>query len=130
MAVFETGEAACNIGSGIQPVPRPIELAALALAERANTEARQDQIEIAPVQYVEFSEADVARAHFLHRALIFTAPSVGEGRPVEGVAEWFKHGFRLAGDGRSPIDERAEDIEEQGFHRGRHPIDLSHAAPG
>ena len=117
---FEAAKAACYVGPGVESVPRHVELAAIALAKRTKTKARQDPIEIAPVQYVEFSGSEVPRANFLHRALIFAAPSVGEGRTVERVTERFEQGFRLAGDRRSPIDEGAEDIEEQGFHRGRH----------
>jgi len=64
-------------------VPRQIELVALLLGERADMKARQDQLEIAPVQYVELAERYAAGAHLVHGALIFAAPGIGEGGPIE-----------------------------------------------
>ena len=47
----------------------------------------------------------------------FAAPGVGEGGPIELVAERRQQPLCLARDARAPIDERAEDIEEKRFHR-------------
>jgi hypothetical protein len=110
-------------------MPRQIELTALLLAQRADMKARQDQLEIAPVQYVELAERYAARAHLVHGALIFAAPGVGEGEPVERKSERLEHHLGLARNRRAPIDHRAEHVEEQGFHRDCHEILLAWPAP-
>src|ERR1700730_12828562 len=80
---FEPRHPGRYVGPGVEPVPRQIELAALLFGERADVEARQDELEIAPMQYVELAERYAAGAHLVHGALVFTAPGVGEGGPIE-----------------------------------------------
>ena len=78
------------------------------------------------MQNVELTETDAASAHFFHGALIFAAPGIGEGEVIQ------RDGFRLelrlgfAGDRGSPIDERAEHVEKQSFHRKRHGLFIAH----
>ena len=51
------------------------------------TEARHETLEVAPVQHVELAERDAAGAHLFHAGLVFAPPGVGEGDPVEVVAQ-------------------------------------------
>ena len=110
-------------------MPRQIELAALLFGERSDMKARQDQLEIAPVQYVELAERYAAGAHLVHGALIFAAPGVGESGPIKRKTKRFQQCFCLARDRGAPIDQGAEDIEEQGFHRHSHGTLLAQDAP-
>ena len=97
-------------------MPRHVERAAIVLAQRVEIKARQDAIEIAPVQHIELAEGNAAGAHLFHCALIFAAPGVGERRPVARVAARFQQRLDFARDRRAPIDQRAEHVEEQGFY--------------
>ena len=110
-------------------MPRQIERAALLFGERADMKARQDQLEIAPVQYVELAERYAAGAHLVHGALIFAAPGVGKGRPIERKTKRFEHRLGLARDRGPPIDQGAEHVEEQGFYGNGHCILLARPAP-
>ena len=83
------------------------------LGKRVELEARQDAIEIFAMQLVEPDKAAPAGADLLHRWLVFGPPSLGEGWPVEVVAERAEQRLRLARDRGAPVDEGAEDIEEQ-----------------
>jgi len=63
---------------------------------RANPEARQDAIEIFPVQHVELAERRAARAHLFQRRLVLLAPGIGEGAPVELVSAGAENALGLA----------------------------------
>src|SRR5215467_3400893 len=67
------------------------------------------------MQYVELAEGNVPVAHLIHRALVLAAPGVREGKPVDRDAERLEHLLGLACNAGAPIDQRAEDIEEQRF---------------
>ena len=75
--------------------------ASVASGSAREAEARQDALEVAPVQHVELAERDAAGAHLLHGGLVFAAPGVREGEPVEGVAERREDASRLRA--RSPV---------------------------
>jgi hypothetical protein len=49
------------------------------------------------MQDIELAERNAPGAHFFHRALIFTAPGVGEGGIVEHQALWLEQGLGLTG---------------------------------
>ena len=78
-----------------------------------DVEPRQDALEVAPVQDVELAERQPAGADFLHRRLIFAAPGVGKGEPVERMAERLEDRLGFARDAGAPVDQRAEHVEEQ-----------------
>ena len=59
---------------------------------------RQDAFEIAPVQHIELGKRLPAGAHLLHSGLVFAAPGVREGRPIDLVAQSPKNFFGLPGD--------------------------------
>src|SRR5882724_4464518 len=96
-------------------MPGQIEILQRVLRNARNVETRHDEIEIAPVQHVELAERDVPVAHLIHRALVFPAPGVCEGKPVDRDAERLEDLLGLARDAGAPIDQRTEDIEEQRF---------------
>ena len=56
-----------------------------------------------------------AVAHLVHGGLIFVAPGIREGEPVERVALRLEDRLALARDRGAPVDHGAEHIEEQGF---------------
>ena len=64
-------------------MPGEIEMAQCVLGQTRHAEARQDALEVAPVQDVEPAERQPAGADFLHRGLVFAAPRVGKFEPVE-----------------------------------------------
>ena len=88
---------------------------------RANPEARQDAIEIFPVQHVELAERRAARAHLFQRRLVLLAPGIGEGAPVELVSGGAENALGLARDAGAKVDQRAEHVEEQRFDIHRLP---------
>ena len=124
----KTRQAGRHVGPGVEPVPGEVESAAFFVAQRAEPEARQDAIEVAPVQHVELAEPDAAGAHLFHGALIFVAPGIRQGRPVERIAARLEHRLGLARNPAAPIDQRAEDVEQQRFH-GDHASLLAQAPP-
>jgi hypothetical protein len=92
-------------------MPGQIEILQRVLRDARNVETRHDQLEIAPVQHVEFAERNVPVAHLIHRALILAAPGIRKGQPVGGDAEWLEDLLGLACDAGAPIDQRPEHIE-------------------
>jgi hypothetical protein len=96
-------------------VPGEVELAQRLVGQARNAEARQDALEVAAVQDVEPGERDAPLLHLGHGRLVFAAPGVREGGPIEIVAEGFQDALALAGDAAAPIDEGAEHVEEQRF---------------
>ena len=98
-------------------MPREIEIARRLFRQIGNPKARQDAIEIAPVQRVELAEGHAAGTHVLHGGLVLVAPSVGEREPVELMAGGSEDALGLARDAGSKIDQSAEDVEEQRLDR-------------
>ena len=94
-------------------MPREIELRHDLLGERCDAEAGQDALEVAPMQHVELAERNCTVPHLVHGGLILAAPGIGEGEPIELVAERLQHGLGLARDAGAPVDQRAEHVEEQ-----------------
>ena len=96
-------------------MPGQIEILQRVLCNARNVETRHDEIEIAPVQQVELAERNVPVAHLIHRALVLAAPGVRKGEPVDRDAERLEDLLGLARNAGAPIDQGAEDIEEQCF---------------
>ena len=88
------------------------------VGQTGETEARDEALEVAPVQDVELGEGLPAGAHLLHAGLVFGAPGIGEGDPVEPMAERGQNPLRLAGDRGPPVHQGAEDVEKQGADAG------------
>ena len=59
------------------------------------------------------AERHAGPSAFLHRRLVLAAPGVGEGEPVERMAERLEDCLGLARDAGAPVDQRAEHVEEQ-----------------
>ena len=76
------------------------------------------------MQDVEFAERHAAGAHLLHGALVLAAPGVGKFGPIEVIATRLKDRFRFTRDRGAPIHQRAENVEEEGFHDGQHRINF------
>ena len=93
-------------------MPGEIEIACGLLGQAGNPEARQDALEILPVQHVELRELRAARTDLLHRGLVLAAPGIREGEPIKRVAERAKDRFCLARDRGAPVGERAEHVEQ------------------
>ena len=116
----EPGQARRDIGPAIEPVPGEVEIARHVVRNIRDPETRQDAIEIAPMQHVELAERHAAGAHLFHAGLVFVAPRIGEGEPVERVPARLENALGLTRDAGTPVDQRAEYVEEQrldGHHR-------------
>ena len=72
------------------------------------------------MQHVKLAEADAAGAHLIHGALVFAAPGIREGEPVERKTLRLQHRLGLARNRRAPVDQGAEHVEEQRFDSDRH----------
>ena len=92
--------------------------------QRIRAEARQDALEVSPVQRVELRERQAPRPDLLHRGLVLAAPGVGEGLPVAAPAERSEDALRLARDAAAPIDQRAEHVEEESLDLALHALKL------
>ena len=111
-------EALGRIGPAVEPVPSLVEVPQARLVEVRHLEARQDALEVAPVEDIELGERDLTRADLLHRGLILIAPGVREGEPVERVAHRLEDELALPRDRRAPIHDRAEHIEDESLDWG------------
>jgi hypothetical protein len=98
-------------------------------ADRAiEAEARKQRFERGAMEHVELQPCRrVARRRLhraLHRRLVAGAPGVGERRPVDAPAFRRRHRLAFLDDGAAPVDDSAEDVEDQradgaGVGRGR-----------
>src|SRR5215472_13420416 len=95
------------------------EVAFVVLAKRFNGKALERQFEVASMQDVELAKWDAAGAHLFQGALIFAAPSLGEGEIVQLNAFWFQQGLGLAGYRAPPVDQCPEHVEEQSLYPER-----------
>jgi hypothetical protein len=80
------------------------------------------------MQNVELGEWNAPRPYFLHAGLVFVAPGISEAQPVGVVSEQLQHRLGLAPNAGAPIDEGAENIEEQCLHGGE--LSLGHDRRG
>src|ERR1700730_903819 len=110
---LEARQAARRVMPCVEAMPAEIELARYVLAQARDAKARQNAVEIAPVQQVELAERDLSGAHLLHRRLILVPPRIGKGEASESVAERLENALGFARHSGAPIDERAEDVKEQ-----------------
>jgi hypothetical protein len=118
---LEPRQARRHVGPAVEPVPGEIELSRGLLGQRLDSEARQDALEVLSMQHVELGKGRAPRPHLLHGGLIFAAPGVSEGEPVDVMAERRQDRLRLARNRAAPVRQRAEHVEEQGL--GRHVTD-------
>src|SRR5262245_26766336 len=93
-------------------MPRERKFAQSVVGQIAQTEARHEALEIAPVQHIEFAKRDPPGANFLHPGLVFTAPGVRKGKPVEVVSKGSEDPLRLASHRGAPVDERPEHVKK------------------
>src|SRR5262249_43302063 len=83
------------------------------------SEARQNALEVVPMQHIQLRKRNAPRPHLLHTGLVLVAPGIREAKPVNLVSERFQHRPGLARDAGAPIDEGAEYVEEQSLDGGR-----------
>jgi hypothetical protein len=112
-ALAQTRQAGADIGPGIEAVPGPAEISAYSFGHAVQAQGLQHMIEIAPVQCVELGERNRTAAHVLHRRLVARTPGVGKALAVERRAVGRKRRTGLAGYAAAPIDQGAEDVEDQ-----------------
>ena len=106
-------QSRCRIRPGIEPVPGEVEIGAGRLLDVVEPEVMQHDIQVAPMQAVELAERQLATAHLGHGRLVLGTPGVGEGEPVHVGIPRRQRGTHLACDRRAPVDQGAEDIEDQ-----------------
>ena len=97
----ELREPGGDIRPGVELVPGEDERVTRRLVGPLQPEAGQDALEIAPVHDVEPCERLAAGAYLLHARLVFAAPGIGEGGPIEIEAFRCEDGARLRAPRRS-----------------------------
>src|SRR6516162_7400321 len=123
--LLEASQRPRHLGPGIETVPSQIEVTRRILGEPGDAEARQDALEVAPVQHVELAECTAPAAHLFHRRLVPVTPGVGKCEPVEHIAEWLEYLLGLSGNARAPVHESAEHVKEKRsdiLHAGSMPF--------
>ena len=98
--------------------------ASVALVELLDLEARQDAIEILPMQNIELDERPPPAAHLVHARPVFLAPGIREREPVEIMAHRLENSLHFARNAVAPIHHGAECVEDQRLdvgHRQRRP---------
>src|SRR5581483_2181461 len=110
---LESRESLHRIRPGIEAVPGAIELCPLCFAEAGEAVLRQELVEDHAVEIVDARPREIAAAHALHRRLISRAPVVGEARPIGGDALLATEPLELADDAAAPIDDGAENVENE-----------------
>ena len=93
-----------------------VERILLVLAQTGELEVDEDLVERHPVQRVELGPRQLAGAHAVHARAIAGAPGVGELHGVERHALAFRQRLDLTRDGRSPVDDGAEGVEDERLH--------------
>ena len=109
-------ESGRHSGPGIEFVPGHVQFAQHRLFDFLQAEIGADSLQHAAMDDVQPGEGDAAGAHFFHAGLVFGAPGVGEGEPVQFMAERFEDFPRLARHTGAPIDQGAEDVVDEGLH--------------
>src|SRR5258706_2764638 len=116
-ASLQPRKRALYVVPGVEAMPGEHELRERSLVQLLEAEARADAIEHAAVNDIEADEIRASGADLLHRRLVLSPPSVGEGDPVEREAERREERLRFARDAAAPIDHGPEYIEEKRLHR-------------
>src|SRR5262252_4644200 len=99
----------------MQPVPGPIELCCFSLCETLDPEILQDAVENHSMKMIEVGPGHLARPHKIHLRLVLSAPGVCEFRSVDGEAFSLRQPLYFQSDGRSPVDDCAERVEDRRF---------------
>src|SRR6185437_7490478 len=98
---------------GVETVPGERQFGERGLAQVSQAEARDEPLQVAPVQQVELGERDSPATHLLHAGLVLAAPGIGEGQPVEFMTEGHELGLCLARNSGAPVRQGAEYIEQK-----------------
>src|SRR5262249_46260726 len=102
-----------GIRPGIEAVPGAIEMSLLLLAQAGNAILHEKLVEDHAMEIVDARPRQRTAAHALHRRLVSAAPVVGKARPIGAEALLPPHRLELANDAAAPIDDGAEDIEDE-----------------
>ena len=81
-------------------------------------ELRQQGFEVFPMQDIEPGEGTAARPDLLHRGLIAPPPCVGEGGRIGARRIACEESRRFSRHTAAPVDDRAEDIENERLNVG------------
>jgi hypothetical protein len=57
----------------------------------------QHDVQVSPMQHVQFGKRQPPTAHFFHGALVLTSPGIREGWPVGLNTQWRQNTLRLTG---------------------------------
>ena len=85
------------------------------------------------MQDIELAERRSTRADVFHGRLVFVAPGVGKGGPVERIAERLENNLRFARNAGAEINQRAKNVEEQRLLRSLwtlHALRFEHLGGG
>ncbi len=93
-------------------MPDAVEIVDHRLGQR-DAVLRQQAIEDAAVQAVDGGPRQFAAAHLVHGLRVAGPPGIGEGRPVDREAVARGQRLAFAHDRRTPVDDGAEDVEDQ-----------------
>ncbi len=116
--LFYSREALDGIGPGIEAAPDVSPGNFFCFGEAFDFEFDEEFFEDHAMQIVEAGPGDFALAYFVHRRFVAEAPTIGEGDPVEVEVFGFAPGHALGDYRAAPVDDCAEDIEDERFHVG------------
>jgi hypothetical protein len=109
----QAGERGRHVRPGVEAVPSERELAPRTLV-RVVPEVVEHDVQVASVQHLELAKRDTASAHLFHRRLVLGAPGIGQRAGFVGAH--MQMAPQLARHAAAPIDERAEDVEDERTH--------------
>jgi hypothetical protein len=111
-----------GVRPGVQAVPDPVKVILLFFGQGLDAELAEQLLERDAVEVVELRPGELAVAHPVHRGRVPAPPGVGEGRPFHVEVLVSAEFLALPDDGRAPVQDRAEHVEDERFWSGRHPI--------
>ena len=111
---FQAGKACAAIGPGVELVPELDELGAIGVGEGWEIMAAGDLDQGVAVQIIEDGPGDGAAADAVHGGAVGAAPGIGDIGPIGGEAAQGAEALEASDDAGAPIDQGAEDIEQDG----------------
>jgi hypothetical protein len=103
----------------MQPVPTHGEMMQVGIGQSRDGELRDQFFQRLPVQRVKDLVATLGMLpDLIHRGLIDSPPAVDQRGPVGLDAARLAPFGEIRNQAGAPVDDSAEDVEHQGFHRG------------
>jgi hypothetical protein len=94
-------------------MPCPVQLLFLVFSETANLEIIEQFVESLTMQYINSRKCSFAAPNSIHRRMIARPPSISESFPITLDACSCSQVGQLPDDGPSPVDDRAERVEDK-----------------